>query len=62
MKILLTWVVSDDPVVLEPLWFLVVQGLVEDQQHGQEVAGQAGVVYQVVHADLNWKGDENNSY
>ena len=54
----LTRIVPDDSVLLQPFRLVVVQGLVEDEEHGQEVAGQAGVVYQVEHADLYCKGRE----
>lgn len=54
-QIAVTWVRPDDPVGVFPLGLLVVQRLVEDPQHGQEVEGQQGVVDHVEHADLHCK-------
>ena len=50
-----TWIVSDDTIGTEPLWRVVVEGLVEDEEHGEEVASQKDVVDDVEKANFNCK-------
>ncbi len=56
----LTRVGSYDSVAVLPPWLLVVERLVEDPEHGQEVERQQGVVDHVEDADLHWKSQRKN--
>jgi len=47
-----TWVATDDTVAVEPSGLLVVKGLVEDQEHSHEEAGEEGIVDDVENANL----------
>lgn len=51
----LTWIFADDAVAILPFGSFVIQRLIEDEKHSQEVEGQQSVIYQIEKANFDWK-------